>query len=62
MSKDTGVPTDAAFDERIGWEDSDYLCIDSYENILDKQGYEKHFGGKYDCPQCIGMFATKWTD
>ena len=49
-------------DERIGWEDSDYLCIDSYENVSDKQGYEKYFGGKYDCPLCIGMFATKWTD
>ena len=49
-------------DERIGWEDSDYLCIDSYENVQDKQGYEKYFNGRYDTPLCIGMFATKWID
>ena len=49
-------------DERIGWEDSDYLCIDSYENIMDKAGYEKYFCGRYDSPQCIGTFATKWKD
>ena len=49
-------------DERIGWEDSDYLCIDSYEKIEDKAGYEKYFDGKYDTPLCIGMFATRWTN
>ena len=49
-------------DERIGWEDSDYLCIDSYEKVEDKAGYEKYFGGKYDTPLCIGMFATRWTN
>lgn len=49
-------------DERIGWKDSDYICIDSYENINDKDGYKRYFGGGYNNPQCIGMFATKWTD
>ena len=47
-------------DDRIGWLDSDYLCIDAYENIQDKKGYEKYFGGKHYPSQCIGMFATKW--
>lgn len=47
-------------DDRIGWKDVDYLCIKSYKNCSDKMGYEKYFGGKYDCPQCIGMFATKY--
>lgn len=48
------------YDDRIGWLNSDYLCIDSYEKIEDKEGYEKFFGGRYDSPQCIGYFATKW--
>lgn len=48
------------YDDRIGWIDSNYLCIDSYEKIEDKEGYEKFFGGKYDHPLCIGYFATKW--
>lgn len=49
-------------DERIGWENSDYLCIDAYENIRDKEGYKRYFGGKYNNPICIGMFVTKWKD
>lgn len=48
------------YDDRIGWIDSDYLCIDSYEKIEDKEGCEKFFGGRYNSPQCIGYFATKW--
>lgn len=47
-------------DRRIGWKDSDYLCIDAYKNIKDKQGYKLYFGGEYNSPQCIGMFATQW--
>ena len=47
-------------DERIGWKDSDYLCIDSYDKINDKEGYERFFGWKYYHPQCIGMFATDY--
>ena len=35
-------------DERIGWEDSKYVCV-------------KRMGGKtYEVPQCIGMCATKY--
>ena len=48
-------------DKRIGWEDSDYLCIEKYDKIYDKDGYIKYFGKKYNCPQCIGIFATKYT-
>lgn len=48
-------------DKRIGWLDSDYLCVDAYAKVNDKNGYLMFFGGKYDHPLCIGMFATKWT-
>lgn len=48
------------YDDRIGWMDSNYLCVDSYKKINDKEGYEKFFGGKYNSPQCIGFVATKW--
>lgn len=48
------------FDERIGWLDSGYLCIDSYEKISDKVGYVNYFGGKFNHPVCIGAFATQW--
>lgn len=51
---------DAVKDERIGWEDSDYLCIRGYKDVSDKKGFEMYFGGKYDSPLCIGMFATKY--
>jgi len=47
-------------DTRIGWRDSDYLCIDSYDKVADKKGYKLYFGGEYDCPLCIGMFATDY--
>ena len=47
-------------DERIGWEDADYLCIAGYNEVSDKEGFESYFGGKYDHPLCIGMFATKY--
>lgn len=47
-------------DTRIGWEDSDYLCIAGYNKVSDKEGFEKYFGGKYDDDLCIGMFATKY--
>ena len=47
-------------DERIGWEDSDYLCIRGYDKVSDKQGFENYFSGKYEHPLCIGMFATKY--
>lgn len=47
-------------DERIEWEDSDYLCIRGYKDVSDKKGFEMYFGGKYDSPLCIGMFATKY--
>lgn len=47
-------------DERIGWEDSDYLCIRGYKEVSDKEGFEKYFGGRYENPLCIGMFATKY--
>lgn len=48
------------YDNRIGWIDSDYLCIDSYEKVEDKEGFEYFFGGKSNVPQCIGYFATRW--
>lgn len=47
-------------DDRIGWKDSDYLCIDGYNEIKDKEGYELYFGDRYEYPQCIGMFATDY--
>lgn len=47
-------------DERIGWEDTDYLCIRGYKEVSDKEGFEKYFGGRYENPLCIGMFATKY--
>lgn len=47
-------------DNRIGWKDSDYLCVDGYDKVRDKEGYELCFGGKYEYPQCIGMFATDY--
>ena len=47
-------------DERIGWEDSDYLCIRGYNEVSDKEGFEIYFGGKYESSLCIGTFATKY--
>ena len=46
--------------KRIGWEDADCLCIAGYNEVSDKEGFEAYFGGKYDHPLCIGMFATKY--
>ena len=37
-----------------------YLCVDSYRNIQDKNGYERYFGAKYEYPQCIGI--VDWFD
>ena len=51
---------DPVYDGRIGWKDSDLLCIDRYDNIEDKEGYVRFFNGKYDRPLCIGLFATEW--
>lgn len=47
-------------DKRVGWQDSDYICIDGYSNVRDKESYELYFGDRYEYPQCIGMFATKY--
>lgn len=47
-------------DERVGWRDSDYLCINGHDKVIDKEGYELCFGGRYEYPQCIGMFATDY--
>ena len=47
-------------DKRIGWEDVDYICIVGYNEVSDKKGFEAYFGGKYEHPLCIGMFATKY--
>lgn len=47
-------------DKRIGWEDVDYICIAGYNEVSDKKGFETYFGGKYEHPLCIGMFATKY--
>ena len=52
-----GIPTK---DNRIGWEDSSHLCIVGYNEITDKNGHRKYFGGEYNYPLCIGMFATKY--
>lgn len=35
-------------DQRIGWEDSRYVCIKKFGRDI------------YDIPQCIGMCATKF--
>lgn len=42
----------AVKDDRIGWEDSMYVCV----KRMDKTDYMK----KYGIPQCIGMCATKY--
>lgn len=47
-------------DARIGWEDSDYICIAGYNKVSDKEGFERCFGGKYEDDLCIGMYATKY--
>lgn len=47
-------------DKRIGWEDSDYLCIVGYSEVSDKEGFEKYYGGKYESGCCVGIFATKY--
>lgn len=49
---------EAHYDERIGWQDSDYVCIKGYSQVSDKEGFERYFGGKYENHLCIGMFAT----
>lgn len=51
---------DACYDERTGWKNTRYLCIAGYSNVSDKEEVEKYFGGKYERPQCIGMFATEY--
>lgn len=52
-----GVP---CIDERTGWQDTDMVCIREYENVSDKKWYKFYFSGEYDCPQCIGYFATRY--
>lgn len=47
-------------DDRIGWYDVDHLCIAGYNDVSDKEGFELYFGGKYEHPLCIGMFATDY--
>lgn len=42
----------AVKDDRIGWEDSMYVCV----KRMGKTDYIK----KYGIPQCIGMCATKY--
>mgnify|MGYP004628411307 FL=1 len=42
----------AVKDDRIGWEDSMYVCV----KRMGKTDYMK----KYRIPQCIGMCATKY--
>lgn len=42
----------AVKDDRIGWEDSMYVCVKRMGNI----DYMK----KHGVPQCIGMCATKY--
>lgn len=42
----------AVNDDRIGWEDSMYVCV--------KRMGETDYMKKYGIPQCIGMCATKY--
>ena len=42
----------AVNDERIGWEDSMYVCV--------KRMGDEDYMKKYGTPQCIGMCATKY--
>ena len=42
----------AVNDERIGWEDSRYVCV--------KRMGDEDYMQKYGTPQCIGMCATKY--
>lgn len=47
-------------DKRIGWEDSNYLCIVGYSQVSDKEGFERYYGGRYESGACVGIFATKY--
>ena len=40
-------------DERIGWEDTKYVCV--------KRIGTEDYVAKYGKPQCIGMCATKYS-
>ena len=42
----------AVNDERIGWEDSMYVCV--------KRMGDEDYMQEYGTPQCIGMCATKY--
>lgn len=42
----------AVNDDRIGWEDSMYVCV--------KRMGDEDYMKKYGVPQCIGMCATKY--
>ncbi len=42
----------AVNDDRIGWEDSMYVCV--------KRMGDEDYMKKYGTPQCIGMCATKY--
>lgn len=39
-------------DERIGWRDTMYVCVNRFCN--------EDYIEKYGCPQCIGMCATDY--
>lgn len=60
--KEVIASNEAHNDERIGWKDSDYICIVGYDKIEDKAGFEKYFGGKFESKLCIGMFATDYEE
>lgn len=49
-------------DERCGWHDLFYVCFRSYDDIANKEGYKKFFGGEiYHHPVgLLGFWTTDW--
>lgn len=47
-------------DSRVGWHDTFAIMYESYDNISDKDGYLRYFGGEvYEHPCCpLGFFTT----
>lgn len=58
--EDIVAKEESIFDDRTGWKDLRYLCVVGYQEVSDKEGFERYFGGKYNHPLCIGMFATDY--
>ena len=48
-------------DNRIGWKDLFMICCVPYNIVNDKEGYERYFGGRSNCPQqFFGFISTDY--